>query len=104
MYEKVTRYDIPKTVDEVADLLISDLLVYHREALALMTESQFDQLYQTVAPYILDEFRLWTGNEALLQSCLTETDPEDPETDPAVIILRKVKSELREHHGILIIT
>ena len=104
MYERATRYDVPRTVNEVVDLLISDLLIYHRETLVHMTENQFDQLYQSVAPYILDEFRLWTGNKALLHSCLTETDPEDPETDPAVIILRKVKEQLREDHGVLIIT
>lgn len=104
MYERAARYDLPQTVDEVVDLLISDLLTFHREALVQMSENQFDRLYQTVAPYILSEFRLWTGNEALLRSCLEETDPEDPETDPAIIILRKVKASLREAHGILIIT
>jgi hypothetical protein len=104
MYDRELRYDIPRTVEDVVELLISDLLTNHREALTGMSENDFDTLYQAVAPYILHEFRLWTGNNELLNACLAATDADGPETDPAMIILRRVKQALREHHGVLIIT
>jgi len=104
MYEKPNKRPLPKTVDEVADLLISDLPPAEIEVLSRLGTDEFLELYDSVADYLLDEFKVWTGNNALLASCLQRVDPGDSATDPAMIILRRVWQKLAEFPEIVIIT
>lgn len=104
MYEKPDMKPLPKTVDEVADLLISDLPPQEMETLSHMGEDEFLQLYDSVANYLLEEFRVWTGNDALLASCMQRVTPTHQVTDPAMIILRRVWQKLAEFPEIVIIT
>jgi hypothetical protein len=104
MYEKPNMHNLPRTVDEVADLLISDLPPQEMATLSGMTENDFVRLYDSVANYVLDEFKVWTGNEDLLESCLDQVSTEDQNTDPAMIILRRVWQKLNDFPEILIIT
>lgn len=92
----------PRSVDEAAELLLSDLLMQHLQTLSNMTETDFDLLCEKVSPYLVDEFKLWDGNYALLDSCFSKTDID--ETDPARIILNRVKQMLNDFHGFLVIT
>ncbi len=101
MIEKNTDHQAPRTVDEAAQLILSDLLVQHLQALSQMAHSDFELLCERVTPYLIDEFKLWQGNDALLDSCLT-SNPE--EADPARIILNRVKEILSDFHGFLVIT
>lgn len=91
----------PRTVDEAAQLLLSDLLIQHLQALSRMAENDFESLCQRVTPYLIDEFEIWQGNNALLESCLSS---DSNETDPARIILNRVKQMLSDFNGLLIIT
>ncbi len=93
---------LPKSVDEAAELLLSDLLMQHLQALSNMTEEDFECLCDRVSPYLVEEFKLWQGNEPLLDSCYT--DLETIEIDPARIILNRVKQMLHDFHGFLVIT
>ena len=102
MFDKKARYRMPTTVDEAAELLLSDLLIQHLQALSDMTESDFDNLCDKVTPYLIEEFQLWQGNEALLQSCFKVSGAE--EQDPARVILARVKKILKDFHGFLVIT
>ena len=104
MYEKPNRHSLPRTVDEVADLLISDLPPQEMATLSGMTEKDFVRLYDSVANYVLDEFKVWTGNDALLESCMDEVSEETHATDPAMIILRRMWQKLHHLPEILIIT
>jgi hypothetical protein len=101
MFDKNTPYPIPGTVEEAAELLLSDLLLQHLNTLSHMTENDFDQLCEQVAPYLLEEFKIWQGNDALLGSCFSRTAAE---ADPARIILNHVKKILRNFNGFLVIT
>lgn len=93
---------MPRTVDEAAELLISDLLIQHLQALSNMTEDDFDLMCQEVTPYLLDEFKLWQGNDRLLESCLNRAG--DSLSDPARIILDSVKKKLRDFNCFVVIT
>ena len=104
MYEKSKRFTLPETIDDAVDLLISDLLTDHVDTLASLTEQQFDRLYALVAPYILSEFKLWSGNDRLLSACIADLGATDTDCDPAGLILRKARKRLRETTGVLIIT
>lgn len=104
MYERKTRYQMPRTVDEAAALLISDLRLDHQDALSAMTNEAFDQLYESVAPFIIDEFNLWTGNEVLLDNCLMQAAEALDQYDPARVILSRVREILCAAEGIVIVT
>ena len=104
MYDKKRWYDIPKTIDEAAELLISDLSTSHQEVLSNLDDEEFNQFYESVAKFVLDDFELWCGNHALLRSCFTSTATVDSVAEPAKIILNRVREMLQETSGIVIIT
>jgi hypothetical protein len=104
MYEKPFKPDLPSSVDEVADLLIADLPPNEMVTLSSMDEREFLRLYDSVAQYVLDEFKIWTGNADLLESCMASVSEVGQDTDPAMIILRRVWQKLNDLPEILIIT
>lgn len=103
MFEK-GQLSLPQTVEEAAELLISDLLIKHMTSMMRMTKAELAKLHEKVAPYLLEEFRIWTGNEALLQSCM-EKAGESQNLDPAIVILQEVHKRVLdiETTGIVII-
>ncbi len=104
MFEKYNTNSLPRTVDEVADLLISDLPPREMTTLAIMSENDFVNLYESVAQYVLDEFKVWTGNVDLLDSCVDQMTTTPQTTEPAMVILRRVWQKLNDCPEILIIT
>ena len=48
--------------------------------------------------------KIWTGNEDLLESCMARVSDIGEDTDPAMIILRRVWQKLNDLPEILIIT
>ena len=104
MFEKYNTNSLPRTVDEVADLLISDLPPREMTTLSVMSENEFVHLYESVAQYVLDEFKVWTGNVELLDSCMDHASEKHQATEPAMIILRRVWQKLNDLPEILIIT
>jgi len=104
MSPKTERFNLPETVEEAVDLLISDLLAAHIETFSSLSAQQFDRLYNLVSPFILSEFKLWAGNDKLLNDCMAQIKDTDANCDPAGLILRKTKARLDETMGVLIIT
>jgi hypothetical protein len=102
MFNKKARYRLPKSVDEAAELLLSDLLLQHLQTLVQMSEDDYDRLCEKLAPYLLEEFQIWQGNDDLLDSCYSFS--EDPIEDPTRIILNRVKKMLQDFNGFLVIT
>lgn len=104
MYGSPSPLKLPKTIDQAADLLISDLLTDHVEAMASLSNEEFEALYQGVAPYLIDEFRLWSGNDILLANCMEACCACGESPDPARIILKRVVERIGDTEGIIIIT
>ena len=104
MGPKTKRFHLPETVDEAVYLLISDLLADHLETFTSLSASQFDRLCNRLAPFILTEFKLWAGNDQLLNACMAQIEDTDANCDPAGLILRKTKAHLKAIVGVLIIT
>ena len=104
MFGYPNQTGLPQTIDQAADLLISDLLTDHVEAMASLNDAEFESLYQGVAPYLIDEFRLWSGNENLLAACIEECYATGESPDPARIILKRVVERIGDTEGIVIIT
>ncbi|MCF8053210.1 MAG: hypothetical protein K9L59_18390 [Desulfobacterales bacterium] len=105
MYQQMPRYELPETVDDLADLLLSDLTVEHKKALSSMNRAEFEQMYLAVAEALLDEFDLWTGNDKLLASCMAEAGESDPDDfEPARIVLEKMRNRMVEEAYIYVVT
>ncbi len=104
MLNKNSRYQLPTSVDEAAEVLIADLLTCHLDTLTTINEKEFDQLYEAITPYMLDDFKIWSGNNQLLSSCLVEAGQDLDVFDPTRIIIQKIKSKLMDTYGIIIIT
>ncbi|MGD9007186.1 MAG: hypothetical protein PVG41_04655 [Desulfobacteraceae bacterium] len=102
MFNKKAQYRLPRSVDEAAELLLSDLLLQHLQTFVQMSEDDYDLLCDKLAPYLLDEFRIWQGNNDLLDSCYHYC--EDDTVDPTRIILNRIKKMLEDLDGFLIIT
>jgi len=102
MIDRKQNYVLPRTVDQAAELLISDLLLEHLQAITMLSESDFQQLCKAVAPYIIDEFQLYTGNDALLNDCFSRATSSQ-QTDPVTIILASMRSKLTQLHDIYIV-
>ncbi len=102
MYDKEAGYRLPSTVDEAAELLISDLLIQHLQVLTELNHEDYDFLCEKVTPYLNDEFQIWQGNEALLESCLRQSDQGDE--NPARVILDRVVRKLQDINGFVVIT
>lgn len=104
MHQNMPRYEPPETVDELVDLLLSDLTAEHRRTLSAMTHREFERFYLAVAEALLEEFGLWTGNEKLLASCMSEAGEDSRGMEPARIVLKKMRSRISEDPGIFIVT
>lgn len=102
MIDRKNNYMLPHTVDQAAELLISDLLLEHLYAITMLSESDFQKLCKAVAPYIIDEFQLYTGNDALLNDCFSQSGFSQ-QTDPVTIILSSIRDKLTEIHDIYIV-
>lgn len=102
MIAKNDRCRKPRTVNEAAELLISDLLMQHLNALSRMTDKEFNLLCDHVTPYLIEEFKIWQGNNDLLESCYRTCDEDS--ADPARVILNRVKDILNNFNGFLVIT
>lgn len=104
MFGPPNSIGLPQTIDQAADLLISDLLTDHVEAMASLSNDEFESLYQGVAPFLIDEFRLWSGNDMLLAACMEECTKCGENPDPARVILKRVVERIGDTEGIIIIT
>ena len=104
MLKKNSRYQLPISVDDAAEVLIADLLTCHLDTLTTLNEKEFDHLYEAITPYMLDEFKIWSGNNQLLSSCLAEAGEDADLFDPTRIIIQRIKSKLMDTYGIIIIT
>ncbi len=102
MQAKKAQHRKPRTVNEAAEQLLSDLLVQHLQTLSRMSEKEFNMLCDHVTPYLNEEFQIWQGNVDLLDSCYRQCHTENE--DPARIILNRVKEMLTNFNGFLVIT
>jgi len=95
---------LPQTVQETVEMLIAHLPLKQKATIANMAESELISLNASLGRYILNKFGLWSGNEKLVESCLTKTDyPLQNEDDAAAVIVKELWRKLRETHKLRII-
>lgn len=101
MIDRYSRYTLPATVDEAAEVLISDLTTQQMTAMAQMNDQEFNQLCDILVPHLQHDFRLWTGNEQLLSNCF-ERSGSEASTDPMRIIMECMRSKLQMLNDVII--
>jgi hypothetical protein len=95
---------LPNTVDEAVRRLNSDLPLKDKTMIARMGENDLPGLFLTLGAYIRDKFGLWSGNEALLDSCRSVSGENNiHEDDASMVIIRELWEELRKSHTIKVV-
>lgn len=93
--QRLTEFiSLPRTVREAVELLRESLTFHERTRIANLSEGRIPELMGTLGVHVKNEFRLWGGNEVLIDECraLARKQAEDP----AAVILRALW-ELLQH-------
>ena len=101
MIDRYPDYFLPSTVEEAVNILVSDLTTQQMDAMGKMSDEEFDQLCGELVPHLQHDFRLWAGNERLLNSCFENVDSVTS-TDPMRIIMEAMRSRIRSMDDIFI--
>ena len=99
MFPKPIDYDLPLTIDEAVNMLLADLPLLDRTRLSAMTTEELNLINKLVGIQIAKDFRLWSGNDPLLNACLEALDDSDADdADPTLVIVRAMWQKLQETH------
>jgi threonine synthase len=84
-----TENQYPKTVAEAIEILHASMSLNEEFTLAYMDEVDLFDLHLSLGHDIRDDFGLWAGNEALLESCRVMADKQDLHIDDASMVIIK---------------
>lgn len=101
MIDRYPDYYLPSTVEEAVNILVSDLTTQQMAAMGDLTDEEFDRLCGDLVPHLQHDFRLWSGNERLLNSCFETTDSLTT-TDPMRIIMDALRLRIQSLDDIFI--
>jgi Domain of unknown function (DUF6794) len=99
MFTKPLSSDLPTTIDEAVSILLDDLRLLDRTRMGSMTTEELNLINKVVGLQITQDFRLWSGNELLLHSCLNAmADTGKKGADPTMAIIHSMWKKLQETH------
>jgi hypothetical protein len=95
---------VPKTIDDAVDLLISDLPLKDRVIIANMTLGELGSLNITLGKYIREAFGLWEGNAHLMESCrVYAKDPALQAENASILIIKLLWEKIKGSHRLRIV-
>ena len=95
---------LPQTVDEAVAKLLSELPLRDRIKIAKMSEPDLTHLHLTLGHYIREKFALWSGNDALMDSCRYMLHKYDIQAvDASELIIEELWKKLKETHTLRIV-
>ena len=96
---------LPRTVDEAVDQLIPKISLKDRVTIANMSVAELGGLDISLGNYIRNQFRLWSENQELLDTCRFFSDKTELTPDDAAsIIIHALWEKLRQTHKLRIIS
>lgn len=103
---EVNPINLPRSVEEVVNLLYVDISLRDKVIMASLSEDQLDSsVYLALAKTIRKEFGLYTGNEELIASCLSYLGKDyDAYEDPAMVIIKELWKKIRKNHHLRLVT
>jgi hypothetical protein len=94
----------PKTVNEAVDILSLKMALKDKVTLSNMTYGELEGLNPNLGAYIKNIFRLWSGNDELMESCRVVTKNRQLNEDGACFaIIEALWRTLRETHRIRVV-
>jgi hypothetical protein len=99
------EHQYPKSVAEAVEVLHANMTLNEECMLVSMDEVDLTDLHLSLGHDIRDDFGLWVGNEALMESCRIMAGRQDLHVDDASMVIIKAlwekvkKSNIFENHG-----
>jgi hypothetical protein len=94
----------PQTVDTAVDRLVSEMPLKDKATMANMTEAEWVNLDVTLGKYIMNQFGLWSGNQALIKSCRAFSQNEfKNEEEAANVIIQALWQRLQNTHKLRVV-
>lgn len=95
---------LPKTIHEAVDRLIMELTLKDKVLIANMTYDELVDLNSNLGAYIRNAFRLWSGNQGLMESCRFATKTKTINADSASFAIIDILWEkLRKTHKLKLV-
>ena len=95
---------LPKTVNQAVDILMSKMALKDKVIIANMTYGELVDLNSNLGAYIKNIFRLWSGNDELMESCRFVTKNKKLNEDGACFaIIETLWKRLRKTHKIRVV-
>jgi len=94
----------PPTVAQAVQRLISQMSLKDKTTVANMLEDELPKLHLTLGGYIMNKFRLLSGNTKLLNSCRLQVNGKlRDEEEAAAVIIKALWQELLQTHKLRVI-
>lgn len=104
MSRQIQKSELPKTVDEAVDRLISELPLKFKNKLSNMPEDNLVDLRLTFGIQIRNVFRLDAGNRDLLESCRDAAkDKYLHHSQAPSVIIQMLWRKLRDTHKLRVV-
>ena len=101
MVSRFKSKQLPKTVDEAVERLISELTLKDKTRIAKMGKEDLSALPFTIGQYIREKYGLGRGNEELMDSCRIISEKDDLHEETASMVIIEVLWErLRQTHAL----
>ncbi len=94
----------PKTVADAVDIILSDMSLKNRSAMANLREQELPSLQLTLGLYIKRRLDQWPHDEAFTASCIAESREEGmDESNLTIMMIKKLWKKLKETHRLRVV-
>ncbi|MBW2603410.1 MAG: hypothetical protein JRE28_03695 [Deltaproteobacteria bacterium] len=98
------RPALPKTIHEAVKRLITEMALKDKVVIANMTHDELVDLNSNLGAYVRNAFRLWSGNQELMESCRFVSKNKKLSADEASFaIIDAMWEKLRKTHTLKVI-
>lgn len=94
------QHPLPYTVEQAVETLYEDISFRDRVLIANLSEIELESsLYRAVAKTLRKEFKLYSGNTKLLDSCCRYIGWKYQDQDePAMILIKELWEKVKKNH------
>ena len=95
---------LPKTVAQAVSLLLSDLSLQEKTAIANMQKDSLVDLHFSLGRFIRNEFKLQADNKKLMESCCLLSGKQDLHADDvSSVIIESLWENLQDTHVLRVV-
>ena len=101
---KTKWIELPKTVEEAVDIIISELSLKDKSTLANIRTEDLGSLQLSLGEFIRNHFGLWGENAELLESCRIVSGEDNIDADRAsLVIISEIWKKLQKTHKLRLV-